>query len=76
AADGSVLLQSRAFDSPKDAGRLAAAMVEAEDHSTTVAALVRESADESVSWAIDPIAAALAQLKAEKLAKEGSKRKG
>jgi tryptophanyl-tRNA synthetase len=72
--DGTVLLQSRAFDSPKDAGRIAAALIEAGDEIVAVSALLLESAAEGELPEPAPIAAALAQLKAEKLAKERDKK--
>jgi tryptophanyl-tRNA synthetase len=72
AADGSVLLQSRAFDAPKDAGRLSAALVDAGDDAQAISALVQQSAPTG-TFSNDAIVAALAQLKADKLAKERSK---
>ena len=73
-ADGNMLLQSRAFHAPKDAGRLAAALVDAGDDAQAVAALLLQAttADE-VALPRAAIAAALAQLKADKLAKERAK---
>jgi tryptophanyl-tRNA synthetase len=62
-ADGTVLLQSRGFDSPKDAGRLAAALVDAGNDAETVRALVSESSDGFIT---DPVLAALARLRAAK----------
>ena len=72
--DGAVLLQSRAFDSPKDAGRITAALIEAGGEIVTVSALLLESSANGELPATAPIAAALAQLKAEKLAKERDKK--
>ncbi|MFI4970512.1 MAG: tryptophan--tRNA ligase, partial [Lysobacterales bacterium] len=43
ASDGTVLLQSRGFDSPKDAGQRAAALVEAGDDVDAVTALLLQS---------------------------------
>ncbi|MBO9661445.1 tryptophan--tRNA ligase [Dokdonella sp.] len=69
-ADGAVLLQSRAFDSPKDAGRLAAALVDAGDDRSVVAGLLLDAAPAAeIALPADAIAAALAALKADKLAK-------
>ena len=67
AGDGTVLLRSRGFDSPKEAGRLGAALVAAGDDARAVAALLLESAppDEPVS-PTDAILAALARLKADR----------
>ena len=42
-AEGAVLLQSRGFDSPKDAGKLAAALVEASDDAAGFDALITEA---------------------------------
>ncbi len=67
-------MQSRAFDSPKEAGRLTAALIEAGDVSPTVGALLRQSLPSGEAPATAPIVAALAQLKAEKLAKERDKK--
>jgi tryptophanyl-tRNA synthetase len=74
AADGSLLLQSRAFDAPKDAGRLGAALVDAGDDAKAVTDLLAQCAPvgEPVQ-SIDAIVAALAQLKADKLAKQTRK---
>ncbi len=68
--DGAVLLQSRAFDSPKDAGQLTAALIEAGDNPVTASALLLQSAAEGEALSTAPIVAALAQLKSEKLAKD------
>jgi len=74
AGDGTVLLQSRAFDSPKDAGRVTAELIDAGDDAPTLAALVLKSAPaDELALPMDAIAVALAQLKAEKLAKERAK---
>ena len=72
AADGAVLLQSRGFDSPKDAGRLVAALVEGGEDANASRALIAESTDDS-SAQFDAIVAALTVLKADKLAKERAK---
>jgi len=62
-ADGTLLLQSRGFDSPKDAGRFAAALVDAAGDAAAVQALVRESAEGDAG---EPALAALARLNAAK----------
>jgi tryptophanyl-tRNA synthetase len=73
-ADGAVLLQSRAFDAPKDAGTLSAALVDAGDDAAAIAALLPRCAPVGEpAQAIDAIVAALAQLKADKLAKQARK---
>jgi tryptophanyl-tRNA synthetase len=72
--DGNLLLQSRAFDSPKDAGRLTAALIEAgDDASATTALLLQSAPADELALPTVAIAAALAQLKADKLAKERAK---
>jgi len=72
--DGAVLLQSRAFDSPKDAGRLTAALIEAGGASSTVSELLLQSVPPGETPVTSTIVAALAQLKADKLAKERDKK--
>ena len=73
-ADGAALLQSRAFDAPKDAGTLSAALVDAGDDATAIAALLPRCAPVGEpAMPIDAIVAALAQLKADKLAKQARK---
>jgi len=62
-ADGTLLLQSRGFDSPKDAGRFAAALVDSAGDAAAVQALVRESAEGDAG---EPALAALARLNAAK----------
>lgn len=75
--EGTVLLQSRGFDSPKEAGRLGAALVEASGDAQAVAALLLESATaDELALPGEAIAAALAQLKADKLARERAKAGG
>ncbi len=71
-ADGRVLLQSRAFDSPKDAGRLTAALVDAADDAPALAPLLGEALGVEASADAEAIAA-LAALKADKLAKQSRK---
>ncbi|HEY6942249.1 tryptophan--tRNA ligase [Dokdonella sp.] len=74
AGDGSVLLQSRAFDSPKDAGRLAAALVDAGDDAHAIAALLPQCVTtDAPALPTGAIVAALAQLKADKLVKAARK---
>jgi len=73
AADGSVLLQSRAFDAPKDAGRLSAALVDAGGDVAAVEALLGQCAADDAAPAIDAIVAALAELKAERFARQAQK---
>ncbi|HEY6985270.1 MAG TPA: tryptophan--tRNA ligase, partial [Rhodanobacteraceae bacterium] len=69
ASDGATLLQSRGFDSPKEAGRLASALVEASDVAGTFDALVADAVVKGAetSRAVRP---AFAQLKADRRAKE------
>jgi len=69
ASDGTTLLQSRGFDSPKEAGRLASALVEASDVAGTFDALVADAVVKGAetSRAVRP---AFAQLKADRRAKE------
>jgi tryptophanyl-tRNA synthetase len=69
-----VLLQSRGFESPKDAGRLSAALVEAGDDAAAVAALLLDCAPaDELALPREPIVAALAALKADKLARDRAK---
>jgi tryptophanyl-tRNA synthetase len=72
--DGTLLLQSRAFDTPKEAGRLSAALVDAGDDPREVDALLRQSAPlGEPALPTDVIKAALTHLKADKVAKERAK---
>ena len=72
--DGVLLLQSRAFDSPQDAGRLCAALVDGSDHPQAVAALLLQGAPpDELALSTAAIVAALAQLKADKLSKAHAK---
>jgi len=74
AADGALLLQSRAFAAPKDAGRLSAALVEAGDDATAIAELLSQCVPDAASvLPNEAIIAALARLKADKLAKKTQK---
>ena len=73
-ADGGVLLQSRGFDAPKDAGRLSAALVEAGDDASALAPLLREALPaEADATAGDAVFAALGALKVDKLARQTQK---
>ncbi|MBN8728278.1 MAG: tryptophan--tRNA ligase [Xanthomonadales bacterium] len=74
AADGTVLLQSRAFESPRDAGRLAAALVEAGDDAVALAPLVAEALAAPLDPGLQERArGALGRLKADKLAREAAR---
>ncbi|MEO7324722.1 MAG: tryptophan--tRNA ligase [Dokdonella sp.] len=77
AGDGALLLQSCAFDSPKDAGRLTAALVEAAGDAPAVAVLLSQSTlSGEHALPTEAIGNALTLLKADKLAKEQAKRDG
>jgi tryptophanyl-tRNA synthetase len=67
--DGALLLQSRAFDSPKDAGRLAAALVDASDDAARFDALIPEAVGDRAAGAASR--AAFARIKAGKTEKAG-----
>jgi tryptophanyl-tRNA synthetase len=67
--DGALLLQSRAFDSPKDAGRLAAALVDASDDAARFDALIPEVVGDRAAGAASR--AAFARIKAGKTEKAG-----
>jgi tryptophanyl-tRNA synthetase len=73
-ADGVTLLQSRAFGSPKDAGRLSAALIEAGDDTAVLAPLLRDALPADYAADTSGVAAALGRLKADKLAREQAKR--
>jgi tryptophanyl-tRNA synthetase len=73
-ADGATLLQSRGFGSPKDAGRLAAALIEAGDDTALLAPLLRDALPDDRVADATGVAAALGRLKADKLAREQVKR--
>ena len=68
--DGAVLLQSRGFDAPKDAGRLSAALVEAGDAPDAIVSLIAQVAADEAAVTTATVVAALARLKAEKLARQ------
>jgi tryptophanyl-tRNA synthetase len=63
AADGTLLVQSRAFDSPKDAGRASAALIDAGDNEAAARALLADIADGAAN---DAALAALAEIKASR----------
>ena len=63
AADSALLVQSRAFDSPKDAGRASAALIDAGDNETAARALLADVADGAAN---DAALAALAEIKASR----------
>jgi tryptophanyl-tRNA synthetase len=65
--DGAILLQSRAFDSPKEAGKLAAALVEASDDVPQFEALVTQAgAEAGAGTQSRPAFARIKAAKAEK----------
>jgi tryptophanyl-tRNA synthetase len=67
-ADGSLLLESRGFDSPREAGQRTAALVEAGDDTSVLEPLLRDVAPAAAA-ALPDIARALAALKADRLAR-------
>jgi tryptophanyl-tRNA synthetase len=73
-ADGATLLQSRGFGSPKDAGRLSAALIEAGDDATALAPQLRDALPAGNATDAAVVAAALGRLRADKLAREQAKR--
>ena len=73
-ADGVTLLQSRPFGSPKDAGRLSAALIEAGDDTAVLAPLLGDALPADYAADASGVAAALGRLKADKLAREQAKR--
>ena len=72
--DGATLLQSRGFGSPKDAGRLVAALVDAGDDAAALGALLEDALPENAAPDASRVAAALGLLKADKLAREQARR--
>jgi tryptophanyl-tRNA synthetase len=62
--DGVIVLQSRAFDSPKDAGKVAAALVEASDDAARFEALVADASSDRAAGIASR--AAFARVKASK----------
>jgi tryptophanyl-tRNA synthetase len=73
-ADGATLLQSRGFGSPKDAGRLSAALIDAGDDTAVLAPLLRDALPADYAGDAAGIAAALGRLKADKVAREQARR--
>jgi tryptophanyl-tRNA synthetase len=73
-SEGVTLLQSRGFESPKEAGRLSAALVESGDDPAALAPLLRDALPAESSADMTVIAAALGRIKADKLAREQAKR--
>jgi tryptophanyl-tRNA synthetase len=69
-ADGNTLLQSRGFDSPKDAGRLVAELVDKGNDAAVVSELIESAQPAGATADMKAIGAALSALKAAKLAKE------
>ena len=72
--DGATLLQSRGFGSPKDAGRLAAALVDSGNDAVALGALLKDALPENAGADATVVAAALGRLKADKLAREQARR--
>ncbi len=69
-AAGKLLLQSRGFDTPREAGRLSASLVDAAGDSATLAALLESAVPETPAQPqIEAIAVALDALLQEKLAR-------
>jgi len=69
-ADGKTLLQSRGFDSPKDAGRLVADLVDKGNDVAAVSGLVESALPAGAAADMHAIGTALSALKAAKIAKE------
>ena len=69
-ADGKTLLQSRGFDSPKDAGRLVADLVDKGNDVAAVSGLVESALPAGAAADMHAIGTALSALKAVKIAKE------
>lgn len=72
--DGATLLQSRGFGSPKDAGRLVAALVDSGNDAVALGALLKDALPENAAADATVVAAALGRLKADKLAREQARR--
>jgi tryptophanyl-tRNA synthetase len=70
--DGNVLLQSRAFDSPREAGQSSAALIDAGTDAHASAALLQDAAVDTATLQTAAIIAALAELKADKLARQNA----
>jgi tryptophanyl-tRNA synthetase len=73
-AEGVTLLQSRGFGSPKDAGRLSAALIDAGDDAATLASLLRDALPAASAADGARVAAALVRIKADKLARDQARR--
>jgi tryptophanyl-tRNA synthetase len=69
--DGTVLLQSRAFDSPKEAGKLAAALIDASDDASHFDALVSDAVAAADRAAGMASRAAFARIKSDRPEKAG-----
>jgi len=69
-ASGNPLLQSRGFDSPKDAGRLAGALVDSGDDAGAIDALLKDAVAAGSIADLVAVRSAFALLKADKLSKE------
>ena len=72
--DGATLLQSRAFDSPRDAGRIADALVDAGGDAGVIALLIKDALPADASADPSVVSAALARLRADKIAREEATR--
>jgi tryptophanyl-tRNA synthetase len=72
--DGTTLLQSRAFDSPRDVGRIIDALVDAGGDAGVTALLLKDALPADASADISVVSVALARLKADKIAREEAKR--
>jgi len=70
AADGELLLQSRAFDAPQESGQVINALVDAGGDLVSRSALLDAAVDGNTTVSVEALAAALSALKAGKLAKE------
>jgi tryptophanyl-tRNA synthetase len=73
-ANGDVLLQSRAFDSPKETGQLIASLIDSADDARAATALLQGGAIADISSDTSAVLGALAALKADKLARLEAKR--
>ena len=72
--DGATLLQSRAFDSPRDVGRIVDALVDAGGDASVVALLIKDALPAEASANPSIVSVALARLKADKIAREEARR--
>jgi tryptophanyl-tRNA synthetase len=73
-ADGATLLQSRAFDSPRDVGRIADALVDAGGDEGVIALLMQDALPTDASADASVVSVALARLRADKIAREEARR--